>query len=62
MMQLYAPMLTIDAKKTIKETLKNPDYSFNKTEIIKMMIKDGFGEVNFIELFQHFNKISVDNA
>ena len=62
MMQLYAPLLTIDAKKTVKETLKNPDYSFNKTEVIKMMIRDGFGEVNFIELFQHFNKISVDNA
>ena len=61
MMQLAAPMLTIDAKKVINETLAGPDNSFNKTELIKMMIKDGFGEINFIELFQHLNKISVDS-
>lgn len=61
MMQLYAPLLTIDAKKLINETLKDPDNSFNKTELIKMMIKDGFGEINFSELFQHLNKISIDS-
>tara|TARA_R110000824_G_scaffold102111_2_gene242308 strand:- start:329 stop:1303 length:975 start_codon:yes stop_codon:yes gene_type:complete len=61
MMQLYAPLLTIGDKKIVNETLENPDNSFNKTELIKMMIKDGFGEINFIELFQHLNKISVDN-
>ena len=61
MMQLYAPILTIKAKKVIGETLRQPDQSFNKTEIIKMMIKDGFGEINFTELFQHLNKISLDN-
>jgi hypothetical protein len=61
MMQLYAPSLGIDAKKTIHETIKNPDLSFNKTGLIKMMMKDGFGEINFIELFQHFNRISIDN-
>jgi DNA polymerase-1 len=61
MMQLYTPILSIEAKKTIRETIKNPDLSFNKTELIKMMIKDGFGEINFIELFQQFNRISIDN-
>ena len=61
MMQLYAPILSIDAKKTVNETLENPDQTFNKTELIKMMIKDGFGEINFVELFQHLNKISLDN-
>ena len=61
MMQLYSPMLEISSKKLIRETLGNPDLSFNKTELIKMMMKDGFGEINFIELFQHFNKISIDN-
>lgn len=62
MMQLYSPILTIDDKKIVNETLADPDNSFNKTELIKMMIKDGFGEINFIELFQHLNKISVDNS
>lgn len=61
MMQLYAPSLTIGAKKTVNETLQDPDQSFNKTELLKMMMRDGFGEINFIELFQHLNKISLDN-
>tara|TARA_R100000458_G_C8273133_1_gene247968 strand:- start:680 stop:1654 length:975 start_codon:yes stop_codon:yes gene_type:complete len=61
MMQLYAPILDPAMKKTIRETIENPDLSFNKTELIKMMLKDGFGEINFIELFQHLNRISIDN-
>ena len=60
-MQLYAPIIDIDSKKVIHETLEDPDFSFNRTELVKMMIKDGFGEINFSELFQHLNKISVDN-
>ena len=60
-MQLYVPMLTIDAKRLIGDTLQDADMSFNKTELIKMMIKDGFGEINFTELFGHMNKISLDN-
>jgi len=61
MMQLYTPMLSIRDKKIVNETLKNPDNSFNKTELIKMMVKDGFGEINFVDLFRHMNKISLDN-
>jgi 5'-3' exonuclease len=60
MMQLYAPILSIDAKNIVNKTLKESDNTFNKTELIKMMIKDGFGEINFVELFQHLNKISLD--
>jgi len=62
MMQLYTPMLSIDAKNIINETLEDPDQTFNKTELLKMMMKDGFGEINFIDLFQHMNKIALDNA
>jgi DNA polymerase-1 len=61
MMQLYSPLLTIDAKNLINATLQDPDQTFNKTELIKMMIKDGFGEINFVDLFRHFNKIALDN-
>jgi len=61
MMQLYAPLLSIDAKNLVNATLQDPDQSFNKTELIKMMMKDGFGEINFIDLFRHLNKISLDN-
>ena len=61
MMQLYAPLLSIDEKNLINATLQDPDQTFNKTELIKMMMKDGFGEINFAELFRHFNKIALDN-
>ena len=61
-MQLYAPMLTLDAKSLVNETLQGADQTFNKTELIKMMIKDGFGEINFVDLFRHLNKISLDNS
>ena len=60
MMQLYAPMLDITAKKVIHETIENVTFAFNKTETIKMMTQDGFGEINFHELFAFFNKIIVD--
>jgi len=61
MMQLYAPMLSISAKKTIKETFANPDLSFNQTNMLTMMMQDGFGEVNFSDLYAHCNKICLDN-
>ena len=61
MMQLYTPILSISAKKSIREVFSSPDLTFNKTELIKMMLKDGFGEINFIELFQQFNRITLDN-
>ena len=61
MMQLYAPMLNIEQKKMVHNVMQSPDLTFNKTELIKMMIKDGFGEINFVELFQQFNRISLDN-
>ncbi len=62
MMQLYAPMLTVSSKKEINATLDSPDNTFNRTEVINMMLQDGFGETNFSEIFQHFNKICVDNS
>jgi len=61
MMQLYTPILSIRAKNLIHETLSTPDMSFSKTGITKLMMQDGFGETNFIDLFTHCKKISVDN-
>lgn len=61
MMQLYAPILDINSKKIIHETIQDAELGFNKTEVIKMMTQDGFGEINFNELFAHFNKIVVVN-
>ena len=60
MMQLYVPILDINSKKIIHETIQDAPVEFNKTNIIKMMTQDGFGEVNFNELFAFFNKMVVD--
>ena len=53
--------MSINSKNLVYETLANPDMSFNKTGLTKMMLKDGFGEINFIDLFAHCKKISVYN-
>jgi len=61
MMQLYTPILSIDAKKTIQETFSDPDLTFNQTNMLAMMLQDGFGEVNFSDLYAHCNRICLDN-
>ena len=61
MMQLYTPSLSIDAKKTIHTTLENADMTFNKTEIIKMMMEDGFNDLEWQELQAYFRRIVFDN-
>jgi len=60
LMQLYTPILDINSKKIIHETIQKAKTEFNKTETIKMMVQDGFGEINFTELFVYFNKLVVD--
>jgi len=62
MMQLYSPIISAQGKDKINYALDNCEFEFNKTEIRKMMIQDGFGHGNWDDLFQIFNKISVDNS
>jgi DNA polymerase-1 len=59
MMQLYSPLISIQGKNKIEYALKNFAYHFNKTEVRKMMIQDGFREWNWNDLFQKLNKISL---
>lgn len=61
MMQLYSPFLSPKAKKLTRDAVQDPEITFNKTEITKMMIQDGFGEYNWNSLFQIFNRIVLDN-
>jgi len=61
MMQLYVPSLNINAKKMIREIMKEADISFNKTEVLKMMTVDGFGDVDWTELQASFRRIVLDN-
>jgi DNA polymerase-1 len=60
MMQLYIPSLGLNAKEQITNALNNIEFTFSKTELLKMMIGDGFGELNLMNLFTNFNKIVID--
>ena len=59
MMQLYAPLLSIQSKTFVKESIENFQCTFNKTKIISLMREDGFGELNWEDLKAHLNKILV---
>ena len=58
MMQLYSPLISVQGKQTIDYALENFECDFNKTELLKLMIEDGFGELNWEELKTFLNKIS----
>jgi len=57
MMQLYAPQMSVQSKIKVKESVENFESNFNKTAIIKLMRDDGFGELNWLDLKTHLNKI-----
>ena len=58
MMQLYSPGISIQGIEKINYALNNFEYHFNKTEIRKMMIQDGFGQWNWNDLFQKLSNMS----
>ena len=58
MMQLYAPLISIQGKQTIDYALENFECEFNKTELLRLMMNDGFGELNWEELKGFLNGIS----
>ena len=60
-MQLYAPLISPQGKRKIRYNIDNADYHFNKTEIMKMMMEDGFGVYNWDSLFQNFKRVSLEN-
>ena len=60
MMQLYRPFISPQGKKKINHTVRDFVNEFNKTEVRKMMIQDGFGHGNWDDLFQTMNRFSLD--
>ena len=58
MMQLYAPLISVQCKQTIDYALENFECEFNKTELLRLMMNDGFGELNWEELKGFLNRIS----
>ena len=45
----------------VQDAVENFDFSYNKTEIIRMMREDGFGELNWEDLRTNLNRISREN-
>ena len=57
MMQLYVPKISFQTKMQIKEMVENFKGGFNKTEILKMMMEDGFGELKWEDLKAGLNRV-----
>ena len=61
LMQLYTPLISVQGRKKIDFALENFEPEFAKTNIKAMMIEDGFGIVNFTDLYAAMNKIVADS-
>jgi DNA polymerase-1 len=60
MMQLYAPQMSFQSKMVVKEAIESFECTFNKTEVIRMMREDGFGELNWEDLRTNLNRITYN--
>jgi 5'-3' exonuclease len=59
MMQLYTPSISVQGRNKIRWILDEFDYSFNKTQFLKMTIEDGFGSGDWTSLFSSLKHICV---
>ena len=57
-MQLYTPSISTKTADIIRNNIKDYPRQFSKTQIRKMMLEDGFAELNWDTLFAHMNKIN----
>ena len=62
MMQLHSPQLSVQGKDRVRYSIENFECEFNKTEILRMMRQDGFGELNWEDLRTHLNKITRESV
>ena len=62
LMQLYSPSMSIQDVQKIDYALENSECTFKKTEIVKMMMQDGFGETNFEDLYIQLHRIMLENC
>ena len=60
MMQLYSPQMSFQSKMIVKEAVENFECTFNKTEVIRLMREDGFGELNWEDLRTNLNRITYN--
>lgn len=60
MMQLSSPNIPIQSLPIIRAAINEMDMSFNKTEVVTMMIKDGFGAGSWEDLYTLMKRYSVE--
>ena len=60
LMQLYTPSVSVQGREKINYALDNFLPEFAKTNVKTMMIEDGFGVVNFVDLYASMHKIVAD--
>ncbi len=61
-MQLAIPNISVQDSMKIDYAMENSECTFNKLDIVKMMIEDGFPSLNLDELFIHLKKIVLENC
>jgi DNA polymerase-1 len=61
-MQLGTPNISVQDSRSIDYALENSECVYNKLEIIRMSIQDGFGEMDFSDLFMQLKKIQLENC
>ena len=61
LMQLYTPSVSVQGRQKINYALGNFKPEFAKTNVKAMMIEDGFGVVNFVDMYAWMNKIVADS-
>ena len=62
MMQLYAPSISVQGKQKLRYVINNFVSELNQTTFKTMMIEDGFGVVDFTDLFASMKRIVANNA
>ena len=60
MMQLSSPNIPFQSLAYIRSAIEEMDMSFNKTEVVTMMIKDGFGAGNWDTLYSLMKRYSLE--
>jgi DNA polymerase-1 len=61
-MQLGTPNMSVQDSMRIDAALEDSECTMNKTEIVKMMLTDGFGEGNWEDLFLSMKLIQLENC
>ena len=62
MMQLYAPSISVQGKTKLKYAVENFIPELNQTKFKTMMVEDGFGVVDFSDLFIAMKRIIANNV